>query len=167
MKTHIQNLLLLEDNPQSSFRIVAFLETKFSNSLSISTFTNGDNLLKSVKSDTSIVILDYDLKGEQGDLILQKIKAINPNTEVIILSSDDDIAIAIDAYRKGAKSFVPKNKNTLAKIQTIISKIVYYPAAIIQRFFGFKELVAIFIVEVFYIGVVVFVGFQLLKFRYL
>ena len=76
MKTHIQNLLLLEDNPQSSFRIVAFLETKFSNSLSISTFTNGDNLLKSVKSDTSIVILDYDLKGEQGDLILQKINSI-------------------------------------------------------------------------------------------
>lgn len=163
METLVQNLYLLEDNPTSSNRIVAFLEKKFSKSLSISTFDNGDDLLKSVNTETAIVILDYDLKGEQADLILQQIKEININTEIIILSSDDDIATAIDAYRKGARSFVHKNKNTFSRIQSIISNIIYYPVKIIQRFLGFKELVAIFIVEILYIGIVVFIGFQILK----
>ena len=163
METQNQNLFLLEDNALSSARIVAFLEKKFTNSLSISTFDNGDDLLKSVDKNTSIVILDYDLRGEKGDLILQKIKKINSNTEVIILSSDDDIGIAIDAYRKGARSFVSKNKNTFPRIQAIISSVVYYPASVIQRFLGLNELLAIFIVEVFYIGIVVFIGFQLLR----
>lgn len=163
METHIQNLFLLEDNPFSSNRIIAFLEKKFPNSLTISTFDNGNDLLKVVNTETAIVILDYDLKGEKADLILQQIKKINANTEVIILSSDEDIATAIDAYRKGARSFVSKNKNTFSRIQSIISSIVYYPAAIIQRFFGLKELLAIFIVEILYIAIVVIIGFEILK----
>jgi DNA-binding NarL/FixJ family response regulator len=163
METQVQNLFLLEDNPLSSNRIVDFLERKFSNYLAISTFDNGNDLLKSVNVETAIVILDYDLKGEKADLILEQIKKINQNTEVIILSSDDDIATAIDAYRKGARSFVSKNRKTFTRIQSIISSIVYYPAAILERFFGLKQLLAIFIVEIIYIGIVVFVGFQILN----
>lgn len=158
-----QNLFLLENNDLSAARIVAFLEKKFSNSLNITTFNNGSDLIKSIDKNTSIVILDYDLIGEKGDLILMQIKKINPNIEVIILSSDEDIATAIDAFRKGARSFLPKNKNTFSRIQNIVAGIVYYPAAIISKFFGITELVAIFVVEILYIGIVVFVGFQILK----
>ena len=93
-----QNLFLLENNDLSAARIVAFLEKKFSNSLNITTFNNGSDLIKSIDKNTSIVILDYDLIGEKGDLILMEIKKINPNIEVIILSSDEDIATAIDAF---------------------------------------------------------------------
>lgn len=163
METKAQNLFLLYDNLLSSNRIVDFLKKKFSNSLLISTFDNGNELLKSVDADTEIVLLDYDLESEKADLILQQIKKRNQNTKVIILSSDDDIATAIDAYRKGAKSFIPKNKNTFTRIQSVISSIVYYPAAIIQSYFGLKELLAIFIVEIIYIGIVVFIGFLILK----
>ena len=163
MQTLNQNLFLLEDNPLSSSRIVTFLERKFSSSLTISTFSVGEELLKAMDKNTTIVVLDYDLKGEKADQLLQQIKVINPNTEVIVLSSDDDIATAIDAYRKGARSFVSKNKNTFSRIQSIVSNIIYYPVAYIKRFFGIKELVAIFIIEVIYIGLVVIVGFQILK----
>jgi DNA-binding NarL/FixJ family response regulator len=161
MKIQNQNLFLLESNALSSARIVAFLEDKFPNSLKISTFDNGNDLLKSVDSETAIVILDYDLKGESGNLVLKQIKQINYNTEVIILASDDDLASAIDAYRKGARSYVSKNKNTFSRLQSILSSIVYYPASIVQRFLGINQLLAIFIVEVVYIGLVVFLGFKI------
>jgi DNA-binding NarL/FixJ family response regulator len=163
MKTQIQNLFLLEANPLTSNRIVAFLNNKFPNSLKISTFENGDDLLKFMNKDISIVILDYDIKEAKTNVILQKIKKINAQTEVIVLSSDEDIANSIESYRKGANNFVAKNGNALNKIQFIISKIIYYPAAIIQRYFGFKELVAIFIVELLYIILFVLVGFQILQ----
>ena len=162
METQKQNLFLLEDNSTSSARIAAFLEKKYKDYLSITTFDNVNDLLKSINLDTVIVLLDDDLKGENGTIILQQIKKINANTEVIIFSSDDNVATAIDAYRKGAKSFVSKNKNTFFRIQTIISSIVYYPAIIIQRFFGLKELLSIFIVEILYIIIFVLVGYQIL-----
>ncbi len=163
MKTQNQNLFLLETNALSAARISDFLEKKFPNSLNISVFNDGNQLLQSVNSDTAIAILDYDLKEEDGDKILKQIKQINPNTEVIILSSDDDVGNAIEAYRKGARSYVSKNKNTFTRLQSIISSIVYYPAEIVQKFFGLNQLLAIFIVEVIYVGIIVFIGFKLLS----
>ncbi len=163
METTAQNLFLLEDNPLTSNRIVNFLEQKFGNSLTISTFTNGNQLLKSINHNTKIVVLDYDLKRENSDQLVHQIREKNSNTQVIVLSSDADIATAIDAYLKGARSFVFKNKNSFKRIQSIISNIIYYPVAIIKRFFGLKELLAIFIVEILYIGIVVIIGFQIFK----
>jgi DNA-binding NarL/FixJ family response regulator len=163
MQSKTQNLFLLEDNPLSSNRIANFLEKKFPNSLVISSFASGDALLRAIDQNTTIVVLDYDLKAESANQLLKQIKSKNPQTEVIVLSSDDAVATAIDAYRKGARSFVSKNKNTFSRLQTIVSNIVYFPVAYIKRFFGLKELVAIFIVEIIYIGLVVVIGFQILK----
>ena len=163
METTAQNLFLLEDNPVTSNRIVKFLKQKFGNLLTISIFNNGNQLLKSINYNTKIVVLDYDLKGENSDQLVQQIRKKNSNTQVIVLSSDADIATAIDAYLKGARSFVFKNKNTFKRIQSIIFNIIYYPVAIIKRFFGLKELLAIFIIEIVYIGIVVFIGFQIFK----
>lgn len=108
METQIQNLFLLEDNELSSNRIVAFLENRFRNSLKISTFINGETLLEKIDGNTAIVILDYDLKGEKADVLVLEIRKTNPKTEIIILSADEDIAIAIDAFRNGAKRVIIK-----------------------------------------------------------
>lgn len=159
METQKQNLYILEENTLSSASLMNFLNKRFNDTLNISIFIDGESLLKKINADTAIVILDYDLKGEQTDKLLIDIKKINSTTEVIVLSSDDEIGTAIDAYRKGAKSFVVKGKNDLKRIRSLVYRIIYYPVKIIQRFFGFKELIAIFIVEVFYIGLFVLLGF--------
>ena len=163
METQKQNLYILEENTLSSASLMNFLNKKFNQSLNISIYIDGESLLKKIDTETAIVILDYDLKGERTDKLLLDIKKINSDTEVIVLSSNEEIGTAIDAYRKGARSFVLKGKNDLKRIQSIVYRIIYYPVKIIQNFFGFKELVAIFIVEVLYIGIVVLVGFQVLK----
>jgi DNA-binding NarL/FixJ family response regulator len=100
MKTQSHNLLLLEDNKLSSNRIVSFLERRFPNSLLISTFQTSEELLKAINKDSTIVVLDYDLKGEKSELLVREIKIINPKTEVIVLATDNDIAEAIETYKK-------------------------------------------------------------------
>lgn len=162
MYTQKQDLYILEDNTLSSASLMNFLNKRFNQSLNISIFIDGESLLRKIDTETAIVVLDFDLKGERADKLLLDIKKINPTTEVIILSSDDEIGTAIDAYRKGAKSFVHKGKNDLKNIHSIVYRIIYYPVKIIQRFFGFKELLAIFIVEVAYIGLFVLIGMSVL-----
>jgi DNA-binding NarL/FixJ family response regulator len=158
MEEQKQNLYILEENTLSSANLMNFLNKRFDQSLNISIFIDGESLLKKIDAETAIVILDYDLKGEKADKLLLNIKKINSTTEVIILSSDEEIGIAIDAYRKGARNFLVKGKSNLKQIHSIVYRIMYYPVKIIQRFFGFKELLAIFIVEVLYIGVFVLIG---------
>ena len=155
------NLYILEQNTLSSAVLMNFLEKRFDQSLNISIFIDGESLLQKIDATTAIVILDYDLSEESADILFSDIKNINKAIEVIMLSSNEEIGTAIDAYRKLPKSFVVKDKNNLNKIQSVLNRIIYFPVTIIQHFFGFKALFAIFIVEVLYIGLIVFMGFQI------
>ncbi len=158
METPAQNLFIVEDNPMNASNLMNYLKKRFHQSLNISMFQDGETLLKNVDDKTAIVVLDYDLKGEKADQLLKDIKSINPHTEVIVLSSDLEIGTAIDAYRNGAKTVVHKGKNEAKKVRSTIYRILYFPVTVIRRFFGLKELLAIFIVEVLYILVVVLIG---------
>lgn len=156
-----QNLYIFENNPSAAINLMEILKKRFNGSLTISTFFDGESLLQNIDDNTAIVILDYDLKGERADKLLLDIKKINPTTEVIIVSSDEEIGTAIDAYRKGATSFVRKGKNSIKRIHSIVHRIIYYPVEVIKRFFGLKELGAIFVLEVLYIGLFVFLGMMI------
>lgn len=158
METHAQNLFIVEDNPMNASNLMNYLKKRFHQSLNISMFVDGESLLEKVDEKTAIVVLDYDLKGEKADKLLVDIKNINPHTEVIVLSSDHEIGTAIDAYQKGAKRVVHKGKNEAKKVRSTIYKILYFPVTAIRRFFGLKELAAIFVVEVLYILAVVLLG---------
>jgi DNA-binding NarL/FixJ family response regulator len=164
METQIQNLFLLEDNPLSSNRIVAFLENRFRNSLRISTFTNSETLLEKIDGNTTIVILDYDLKGEKADVLVLEIRKTNPKTEIIILSEDEDIAIAIDAFRNGAKSVIIKGEQSKRQLFSVIYKILNYPVRILTERFAINKILAIFIAYFIIIGIVVYIGMSLLNY---
>ena len=164
METQIQNLFLLEDNELSSNRIVAFLENRFRNSLKISTFINGETLLEKIDGNTAIVILDYDLKGEKADVLVLEIRKTNPKTEIIILSADEDIAIAIDAFRNGAKRVIIKGEQSKRELFLVIYKILNYPVKILTERFAINKILAIFISYFIIIGIVVYIGMSLLNY---
>jgi DNA-binding NtrC family response regulator len=161
METYTQNLFIVEDNPTIASNLMNFLKTRFHQTLNITTFMDGETALRNINNQTAIVILDYDLRGERADRLLVDIKKINPNTEVIVYSSDEEIGTAIDAYRNGARKFVRKGRNDLKRIFSTIYKILYYPVEVTKRFFGLDQLFAIFVVEILYIAVVVYIGLKL------
>src|ERR1700741_888299 len=110
MITQGQNLFIVDDNPLMVTALRNYLQTRFGASLTISTFLSGASALKEVDRNTGIVILDYVLPGENGNDILRSIKRINPKTEVIMLSSNDEIGTAIDAFRGGASNYCLNGK---------------------------------------------------------
>ena len=54
---------------------------------------------------------------------LKKIKSINPQIPVIILSSQDKIEVAVDCMLSGATDYVVKSETAFVRLQKIITTI--------------------------------------------
>ncbi len=145
------NLFIVNNDPLLISTLKAYLEDRFKNSLKISTFTDWESCLTAVSEDTDIVILEYILKNKNVGLkVLQAIKKINPITEVIMFSSNQDVAQAIDSIRLGAKdSIVKGRKGSFRKIISLVGKIVQTPIRILVKEFGVSKYLAIFLMTFF------------------
>lgn len=156
MNTAGTNLFIVDDNPLMVLGLKNYLEHRFGTSINIFTFGTGKSALEKVDGDTGIVILDYYLDGENGNDVLKSIKKINPNTEVIMLTSNEDIATAIESFRKGATDYVVKGDKAWKKISSLVYGIVTYPIRLLVREFGVSKFLAIFVLTFITMGVAVF-----------
>ena len=155
MKNHVINLFIIDDDMLSSTLLKHHLNEKFGAAVNISMFSRGADALEKIDQNTSIVILDYYLEGENGNDVLKSIKNINPKTEVIMLSSNEDITIAIESFRKGATDYVIKGDKASKKITHIVYDIIAYPIRFIVREFGVSKFLAIFLLTFFVMGIAV------------
>jgi two-component system NtrC family sensor kinase len=70
---------------------------------------NGVEGLKAFKREKPpIVITDIKMPGMDGIEVLEKIKALDPDTEVIIITGHGDIDNAIESLKHGASDFINK-----------------------------------------------------------
>lgn len=156
MNTQGLNLFIVDDNQLMVTGLRNYLDNRFGTNLNISTFNTGESALKKVDEDTSIVILDYYLGDENGNDVLKSIKKINPKTEVIMLSSNEDIGIAIDSFRSGATDYVIKGEKSWRKIISLIQEIIVYPVRVMVREFGINKYIAIFLLTFMVMGIGVY-----------
>jgi len=123
LKKNKLNLFIVDDDEYMAKILKNDLSNHFGKTLIITTFNSGKTCLENVTKNTDIVILDYFLNNENGLEILQKIKSINPQTEVIMFSNNENIVAAIEAFKRGAKDFVVKDKNSFNKVNRQVRRI--------------------------------------------
>ncbi len=75
-----------------------------------------------------VVILDYHLnslnpKAADGIKILERIKKENEDVNVIMLTSDDHIDIAIKSFKHGALDYIVKSESQSLKIKNALVNI--------------------------------------------
>jgi DNA-binding NtrC family response regulator len=150
------NLFIVDDNKLTVTDLKFYLQSRFGSGVKISTFNDGESCLKAVDKNTHIVILDYFLGDKNGLEVLKLIKAINPKTEVIMLSGNEDMALAIETFRNGATDYVIKGQGALKKISKLVYHIITEPIRIIVREFGVSKFMAIFLLTFVTMGAVVF-----------
>ncbi|MCP4522435.1 MAG: sigma-54-dependent Fis family transcriptional regulator [Cytophagales bacterium] len=80
----------------------------------ISHFERGKDFLANLYKKPDIVTLDYSLPDINASEILRQIKQTHPDLPVIIVSGQDDIAIAIELFKAGADDYIVKNQDTHA-----------------------------------------------------
>lgn len=162
MKTSGTNLFIVDSDRNAVKGLQQYLIDRFGNSLNIFTFYTGESCLKKIDKNTGLVILAYFLDGINGNEVLKSIKSISPSTQVVMHSSNDEIGIAIDSFRKGAVDYVVKGDKSWRKISSLINQIILYPMHLLVREFGIHKYLAMFLLSFIGLGITVFVWMKLL-----
>jgi two-component system, OmpR family, response regulator len=97
----------------------------------VETFETGELCLANLHKKPDVVILDYhlnsiDLDAMNGIDILDEIKAYDSNIQVVILSSQDSINVAVNCMHHKAFDYVVKSDTAFLRLHNIISNIFKY-----------------------------------------
>jgi DNA-binding NtrC family response regulator len=106
------------------------LEIEFmqSEEFEVETYPTGELCVESLSHKPDVIILDYHLDGiiegaMNGIDTLKKIKTLQPDIPVVMLSSQDKIDIAIDCMHAKALDYVIKSETAFIRLQKIIATI--------------------------------------------
>jgi DNA-binding NarL/FixJ family response regulator len=117
------NIFIVDDNQLFAMALKADIETAFNTKpIKISLFEIGEKCMDRFKrAIPEIVILDYYLNANHpaaanGIKVLEWIKKENVDTYVIMLTSDDNIDIAVKSFQHGASDYIVKTETKFKKI---------------------------------------------------
>jgi len=94
----------------------------------IETFATGELCIENLSHNPDVVILDYFLDGivktaMDGIATLDRIKAYDKSIDVIMLSSQDKIEVAVDCMLHQASDYVVKSETAFIRLQKAITTI--------------------------------------------
>lgn len=124
------NIFIVDDNKIFALALKGAIETAFENRLiKIHAFETGEHCLENfMQVMPELVILDYYLNSNSpnaanGLHVLGEIKKNNIDTSVIMLTSNDQIDIALTSFHHGASDYVVKTDSQFKKINHSIHKL--------------------------------------------
>ena len=110
--------ILVVDDEQSLREMLEILLTR--EGFTVATAASGPEALELFKKNLfRVVLTDIRMRPMDGLSLLKEIKALHPQTEVIMMSAYADQETAIEAMNEGAYDFFPKPFNNKELIQVI------------------------------------------------
>ncbi|MEM6643264.1 MAG: sigma-54 dependent transcriptional regulator [Bacteroidota bacterium] len=88
----------------------------------VSAFSNGAQLLKSLKEAPKLITLDLRLPDYDGSKLFDKIQQELPDAAVIVISEQQDIQIAVDLLKRGAYDYLPKTEDIRDRLLHILNQ---------------------------------------------
>jgi DNA-binding NtrC family response regulator len=100
-----RRLLFVDDEPL----ILEVLTEHFKGDYEVETALNGADALGAIlRSRPDVVMLDINMPRMNGVQVLKDIKQIDDSIAVIMVTANEQVAMAADALRNGAFGYVPK-----------------------------------------------------------
>lgn len=117
-------LFLVDDEPIQNEMLKDYLNERFLYEVKV--FDNGEEALQNMNLNPEIVVLDYHLSSQDknaknGVEILKTMKDEYPAVQVIVLSGQDKIDVAIDTMKYGAYDYVVKGESAFSRIENVIN----------------------------------------------
>ncbi len=99
-------ILIVDDDPDQRELLKGFLDHQGYETL---TAGGGEPALDILKKETvHLVLLDHRMPGLTGDVVLSKIREMNPTQRVIMITAFGDVGTAVAAMKLGACEFLEK-----------------------------------------------------------
>lgn len=114
-----RTVYIIDDEPS----ICVSLQLALKNLYRVKTFTSSLPALANMEAEgADIVLLDLRLGEENGLEVLERIKRIDPNTEVIMMTAFGSIDTSVNAMQKGAFTYLTKPIN-IEELKVIMQQV--------------------------------------------
>ncbi len=122
-------IFLVDDDVKTLIMLKSHLEKRIEHNIKVNIFAHGENCLDKMELNPDIIVLDYHLDAiretaKPGIDILKVIKQINPNTEVVMMSGQEDMDTALKTIRHGAYDYIIKNEKAMQRLELLVNKII-------------------------------------------
>ncbi len=106
-------IAVVDDDKVFCKRLLSILKREVRGEIGV--FYTGQDLLGSLKREFDIVLLDLRLPDIEGLTVLDYIKKIKGDTEIVIVTGHADVDTAVEAIKRGASDYLvkPISKNRL------------------------------------------------------
>lgn len=121
-----QKVFIVDDNVMFTQVLSDYLTRKAPHQVNV--FHTGEECLNHMAEKPDVVILDYYLNTVQKDAangleILEAIRKHYPDIHVIMLSSQESYAKALQSIQKGAEQYVIKDDSAFENISLMLQKM--------------------------------------------
>jgi DNA-binding NtrC family response regulator len=99
----------------------------------ITRFGSGAEFLKCLEQQADLIFLDYNMGSLNGIETLKKIKRFNPNSLVVFISGQEEIAVAVNALKYGAFDYLVKGEVNEEKLRIVMEKAIAINAILEKR----------------------------------
>jgi two-component system OmpR family response regulator len=146
-------IFLVDDEPIQNEMLKDYLSERFG--YTIKTYESGEDAIRDLNSlNPAIMVLDFHLNShlptaKNGVEVLKEVKAINPGTQVIMLSGQDKLQVAVDSMKHGAYDYVIKGETAFSRMENIFNNL--------NELSGLKESNKTFKKIISFLGVIVMV----------
>jgi two-component system OmpR family response regulator len=121
-----RTVFLVDDEPIQNEMLKDYLSERFV--YDIKTFENGEDALAQMHQAPEIVVLDYHLNSHKTDAkngveVLKALKDKHPDVQVIMLSGQDKLEIAVDSMKYGAYDYVVKGETAFSRMENVFNNV--------------------------------------------
>ncbi len=117
----------------------------------ITRFVTGKECLEKMHLQPNLITLDFSLPDTTGDKLFKRIQEINPQIPVIMISSQENITVAVEMLKMGVKDYLVKDDatkdllwNSIIRIrenQTLVKEVEHLKEELGQKFSFDKSLI--------------------------
>ena len=118
----MKRALIIDDEPLARMVVKEYLQN-FDQIEVIQECNDGFEGVKAIaRYEPDLIFLDYNMGSLNGIETLKKIKRFNPNSLVVFISGQEEIAVAVNALKYGAFDYLVKSEVDELKLKTVMEK---------------------------------------------
>lgn len=121
-------IFIVEDNPMYAKTLESSIRASFPEMNEVKTFPVGETCLLDLRRNPDVIIIDYFLDSKYDDAetgleIIRQIRAEKPDVNIIVLSSQSEIDVVVEAVEKYNCSYVKKDEDAFNKVEMLIANM--------------------------------------------
>jgi len=89
----------------------------------VHSYQNGKDCLSHLDKGPDVITLDYRLPDMTGIDVLRRIKNVNPDTQVIMISEQADINVVVELLKEGAYDYIVKTNDIKERLLNTVQNI--------------------------------------------